>query len=175
VRNDSDAELLVELAKLFRRHGAEAFESLAARVSSPEFSEQLSKILLSTAKVGRSFRGSRARLERTQSSRDFRETLLALASTEPEKSEVLVRFYDGLVAKTFLPTLRDIQAFALDMGLSPVTANSRAKAIPNVIRCLMPLRTAEIIARLIKVKPVASASDRSLEGWSNIILRRDRT
>jgi hypothetical protein len=109
-----------------------------------------------------------------RSPRDFRSSLVTVGKTEPEKSDLLVKFYDGLTAKTVLPTLRDIQAFVSDMGLPPLKATARDKAIVPLTKALLPLSLEVLKARLAEVKSVSNQDDRSLEGWSNIILDKER-
>lgn len=167
--------LLIEIAKLLRKYGPETFESLAENLSTPEFSERLVSVLSTVAKTGRTVRPKESETaEERRSLRDFRSSLVAAGKTEPEKSELLVKFYDGLTAKTILPTLRDIQAFASDMGLPPLKATARDKAVIPLTKALLPLPLEELRARLAAVKPVSNQDDRSLEGWSNIILDKER-
>src|SRR5687767_11741141 len=105
----SELELLVEIAKLLKKYGPETFEKLAENLSSPEFSERLTSVLFTTARAARSIKKDFS-AEPKQTPRDFRSSLVALAKTESEKSDLLIKFYDGLSAKLLLPTLRDIQA-----------------------------------------------------------------
>ncbi len=173
--NRPEFELLSEIARLLKKYGPETFESLAENLSSPEFSECLVSVLATAAKVGRTARAKEVETaEQRRSPRDFRSSLVAIGATEPEKSELLVKFYDGLTAKTFLPTLRDVQTFASDTGLPPVKAKARHKAIVPLIKALLPLSLEDVKAKLSAVKPVSTQDDRSLEGWSNIILDRER-
>ena len=168
-------ELLIEIAKLFGKYGPETFESLSEKLSTPEFSERLSSVLSVVAKKGRTVRPQETELtEQTRSPKDFRSSLVAAKKTDPEKSELLVNFYDGLTAKTFLPTLRDIQAFVSDTGSPPLKASTRDKAIIPLVKVLLPLPLEELKTRLSVVKSVPSQDDRSLEGWSNIILDKGR-
>lgn len=169
-----ELELLVEVAKLLKKYGPDTFEKLAESLSSPEFSERLTSILSKTARIAHSAKKDIQPSERKQTPRDFRSSLVALANTESEKSELLTKFYDGLMAKNFLPTLRDLQSFILDMGLPPLKATARNKAIVPFVKSLLPLSTDEIKDKLARIKPVSSANDRSLEGWSNIILDKER-
>lgn len=170
-----ELELLIEVAKLLKKYGPDAFEKLAESLSTPEFSERLTTILSSTAKTACSVKKDvQPSEERKQTPRDFRSSLVALAKTKPEKSELLLKFYDSLMAKTSLPTLRDIQSFISDMGLSPLKATARDKAIIPFVKSFLPLGVDEIKAKLVRIKPVSVADDRSLEGWSNIILDKER-
>lgn len=169
-----ELELLIEVAKLLKKYGPDAFEKLAENLSSPEFSEKLTAVLSTTARIARSVKKDVLLSEGKQTPRDFRSSLVALAKTEPEKSDLLLKFYDGLTAKTLLPTLRDIRSFVSDMGLPSLKATARDKAIVPFVKSFLPLNIEEIRAKLARINPVSSSSDRSLEGWSNIILDKER-
>ena len=172
--NKTELELLIEIAKLLKKYGPDTFEKLAENLSSPEFLERLISILSTTARTARLVKKDTQPSERKQTPIDVRSSLVALAKTEPEKSDLLIKFYDGLTAKAFLPTLRDIQSFVSDMGLPSVKATARDKAIVPFVKSFLPLSIEEIKAKLGRIKPVSSANDRSLEGWSNIILDKER-
>jgi len=175
VSSKPELELLIEIAKLFKKYGPETFESLAANFSSPEFSERLVTILSTTAKIARTAQPKGTeQAERKRPPRDFRSSLVALENAEPEKSALLVRFYDDLMAKTVLPTLRDIQAFVSDAGLPSVKATARDKAITPFLKTLVPMPLDELRTRLSDIRSVSIRDDRSLEGWSNIILDKER-
>lgn len=173
MNNRLEFDLLAEIARLLKKYGPETFDSLAENLAKPEFSERLAELLSTTGKAARKAQATATRNEQGRSPRDFRSSLLALRESDPEQSALLVRLYDDLAAKTVLPTLRDVRAFASDAGLSPTTATSRDKAVIPLIKALMSLPTDDIRSRLATIRPV-SADDRSLEGWSNLILDSDQ-
>jgi hypothetical protein len=176
VSDTPELELLVEIAKLLKRYGPETFEGLAQGLSTPEFSERLVSVLIMTAKTGRTARPKEREIEVTRrrpNVRDFRSSLVDLGKSEPEKSDLLIRFYDELSAKAVLPTMRDIQGFASDMGLPSLNATARSKAIIPLVKALLPLPLEDLRARLMTVKRVQNQDDRSLEGWGKIILDKD--
>jgi hypothetical protein len=166
--------LLIEIAKLLKKYGPETFEKLAENLSSAEFSQRLTSVLFTTARTARSAKKDFLPAEAKLTPRDFRSSLVALGKTESEKSELLIKFYDGLSAKVLLPTLREIQSFASDMGLPSLKATARDKALVPFVKSFLPLSIEEIRTKLARIQPVSSANDRSLEGWSNIILDKER-
>lgn len=168
--------LLAELAKLVKKYGPGTFEALARDFSSPEFAARLTALLTTTARGAREagIRPGPAS-ERRHAPKDLRPSLIELGTTEVEKSELLVTFYDGLRTKSLLPTMRDIRAFASDVGLLPPTASSREKAIAPLVRALLPLSLDELKKKLSGITMAPDVDDRSLEGWSKIILGKDRT
>lgn len=173
--NKPEFELLVEITKLLKKYGPETFENLAGNLSTPEFSERLVSILSTTARTARTVRTKEPESpEQKRATRDFRSSLVILEKTEQEKSALLVKFYDDLMAQTVLPTLREIRAFTSDTGLPPVRATSRDKAIVPFLKTLLPLSLDELKSKLSTIRPVSTKDDRSLEGWSNIILDRER-
>ncbi|MDQ3398292.1 MAG: hypothetical protein M3511_11095, partial [Deinococcota bacterium] len=109
-----------------------------------------------------------------QTPRNFRSSIFEIKEDEPEKSELLLKLYDDLLAKTALPSLRDIHEFLADTELPPLKATSRSKAIVPLIKTLMTLQMPDLRAKLSKIESLSTQDDRSLEGWSNIILNKDQ-
>ncbi|MBI1927970.1 hypothetical protein HYR99_27475 [Candidatus Poribacteria bacterium] len=171
----SEFELLMEIAKLLKKYGPDTFEKLASVLSSRDFSEHLASVLSSLAKESRSAQRRKTSLaDSTRAPRDFRSSLIQMKESEPDKSALLLKLYDDLTAKAVLPTLRDIHAFASDAGLPPIKANSRNKAIVPLLKMLMVLPLDELQLKLSAIESASMRDDRSLEGWSNIILDKER-
>lgn len=173
--DDREFQLLGDIARLLRKYGAETFENLARRLSSPDFAGHLATLLSRSADTARASRNAGPHgAQQKHGQKTIHSTLASLAQTEPEKSELLLKFYDDLLAKAVLPSLRDIQAFVSDSGLPPVKASSRDKAVVPLVKSLLPQRFEELVSLLSRIKRVSASDDRSLEGWSNIILNRTR-
>jgi hypothetical protein len=168
MKTQRELDLLVDLAKLLKKYGPEPFESLAASISSPEMTQHLSVILTQVAKIGRSIPKTK-RKTRPQERPSIPRSLAALKSVEQGKYQLLMNFYTDLIAKKVLPTLRDIKEFVIDCGLPEVRAKSRQKAISPLIGSLIKLPNEQLIAKIQSLKKY-DMGDRSLEGWSNIIL-----
>lgn len=101
-------------------------------------------------------------------------SLIELEKTDPEKSALLIKFYNGLMDKTFLPTLGDIRTFASNTELPPIKADARSRAIPPLVKALLPLPVDKLKTKLDSVMPMIIQDDRSLEGWANIILDKEQ-
>ena len=167
-----ELDLLIDLAKLLKKHGTDTFESLAESISSPEMTQHLSRLLIQVAKVAQTIPKTKRETGLKQEPLIPR-SLITLKSTEPEKYQPLMNFYDDLIAKTVLPSLRDIKEFAVDCGVSEIRAKSRQKAIGPLINSLLQFPNEELIPRIQSLKK-HDTGDRSLEGWSDIILHRQR-
>lgn len=172
MRTQRELDLLVALAKLVKRYGPEAFESLAESISSTEMTQHLSGILTQVAKGARTIPKTERKTPLKQKT-SIPKSLIALESVEPEKYQLLMNLYTDLTAKTALPTLRDIKGFAMECGLPEVRATSRQKAISPLINSLAAFPNEELIAKIQSVKKY-DTGDRSLEGWANIILGKQR-
>jgi hypothetical protein len=174
VNRVNEFDLLSDVAKLLKKHGPEAFERLAQDLSRPDFAERLASILSASAKVAR-----RPAVE-APSRRDggavagnYRAVLVDMKEAQPEKSALLVKLYDDLVAKAALPTMQQLRSFALHSGLTAIRAKNRPRAVAEVLQalCERPLdQVKQIVAR---VEDVRDADDRSLEGWARIILNKE--
>jgi hypothetical protein len=168
--------LLAEIAGLVEKYGPDAFEHLAQKISSPEFSEALSSILSAFVRQARG-EGLERRVgsPREQIPKSLRPSLVALEKTDPERSRLLLGFHDRLLGGRSLPRLRDIRTFVSDVGLPLINITSRQKAIAPLIKRLQALPLEELKSALSKVDSLAPASDRTLEGWSKIILTKGRS
>jgi len=173
LKTEKELNLLVDIAKLIRKYGPEPFESLAQSILSPQLSQDLSNILMQTSKVARAISEEKEKYKTKEESPILR-SLLALKRKEPEKYRLLTNFHNGLVTKTLLPSLREIKEFASDCGLPEIRAESRQKAISPLVGSLAKLPY-EQLAEKIKSIRKHGKEDRSLEGWTNIILDREGT
>lgn len=172
MKTQRELDLLVDLAKLLKKYGPEPFESLAASISSPEMAQHLSSILTQVAKTGRTIPKTKRKAEQKRGP-SVPRSLTALESVEPEKYQLLMNFYTKLIRKTVLSSLRDIKEFAIDCGLPEVRAKSRQKAISPLIGSLVKLPNEQLIAKIQSLKKY-DLGDRSLEGWSDLILDKHR-
>jgi hypothetical protein len=173
VIDQSSDELLIEVAELLKKYNPELSESIAKHLSSPEFVKRLVSILSTKSQQHKKKRKPEEKLsavKRTQ--RGLRESLLQLEETEPEKSAILVKFYDELKDKSLLPEMQDIRKFSSDKGLPKIKVNSRRDAINPLVKSLLRLSVKEIKAKLNEIMPISIQDDRSLEGWADIILNK---
>lgn len=167
-------ELLQDLAKLVRKYGPDVFEGLARLFEKPEFVERLRQILSVGASTARQSGGTQARSHSPKSSlHEYRLSLLDREQLGAEKSVLLVQLYDGLMAKTLFPTVRELRAFAESSGLQIPKAPSRPKAIVEIIEELRQRPLEELRLIISRLPPATGASDRSLENWARIIFDKE--
>lgn len=163
-----ELDLLVDLAKLLKKYGPEPFEILARSISSPEMAQRLVALLIGTASI------ARATPQRKRGAAiPVRDSLSALKGSDPEKYKLLTDFHQGLLAKTLLPTLRELRDFARDCELPEIRGSSRQKSISPLIKSLISLPTEELKEKFQALRR-HDKDDRSLRGWSNLILDKER-
>jgi len=173
MNNDKKYDLLADIAKLIRKYGSDTFFNLYEEVSSSLFKERLAEILLKTGKASEviGFNKPKKGID-LASQRSFRSQLFNLKESQPKKAELLIKLYDDLTAKRSLPTLRDIKNFIADNGLQPLNAKSRKNAIVPLLRQFLNLEEPDI-EKITSNIPIATENDdRSLAGWSDIILNK---
>jgi len=170
---DKNAQaLLYDLLKLLRKHGPDAFEVLSQTIASGQFFRSLERILDETAKAGKQASIARKPGQpKRHAGHSVEAFLQGLAEQQPEKGRLLIDFYNSLVAGRYLPRPQDIRDFAADFGLPPVKATSRAKAIDSLVRDLGDVPAEKIEPVLSRARRMGVADNRSLAGWSNIILQ----
>jgi len=166
---EQEMDLLLDLAKLLRKHGPETFESLADSISSRETSEKLAHLLRHGAKIAASIPTTKRRHAEFKPEPGIPKALITLRTTDPEKYQTLMNFRSHLIARVVLPSLREVREFAKDSGLPEVRAKSRKKAIAQLIGALAKLPSEQLTAKMQLLKQYG-AGDRSLEGWSKVIL-----
>lgn len=172
--DDKKYDLLIDIAKLIKKYGADTLLSLYDEVSSLQFDKKLAAILLKAGQVSKQLELHEKPKQEISlgPQRSFRSQLVHLNETQPRKAGFLITFYDNLTAKRSLPTLRDINDFIADNGLQPLKAKSRKNAITQLVKQLLNSKE-EDIEKIAGNIPVAGESDdRSLAGWSDIILKK---
>lgn len=170
MRTQRELDLLIDLAKLLKKYGPETFDSLAELISSPEMIEKLPHILTQVAKMARTTSKTKRKTRQKQAP-SIPRSLINLESVDPEKYQLLMKAYTDLITKTVLPSLKDIKEFAIECELPEIRAESRQRAISPLISSLIKLPNEELKAKIHLLKKY-DTGDRSLEGWSNIILNR---
>ena len=168
--------LLKDLASLLKKHGPTAFTELADFLRNPAAVTELISILKTSGAAAR-----RAGITRpsgkgeSQGTKGIVKRLLAnINDKDPEKANPLSTFYDMLSTKRVLPTMRDLRDFADDNGLRPVTASSRDKAILPLLKDLATRSAEDIHGMLQQIRSVDTQGDRTLEGWTDVILGKHR-
>jgi len=155
--------LMVDLAKLLKKHGPERFELLATMISSPEFIEKFSGILRTSARV------YRAKASPTRTS--LAAEVLRLRDLDSRKYELLVSFENKLRTGRILPTLKQMRGFAVTNGLPEIQARSRSSGIQPLIRSMLPLST-EQLAAVVSHAVESSVSRGGLNDWSELITKK---
>ena len=169
MKNRLELDLLMDLVRLLKKYGAETFGSLATLISSTEISLQLATILTQVATISRTVSKRNVQVKPI-GKYPIPKSLAAIKNAEPDKYQLLTDFMIRLTDKVVLQSLGEMKQFAKDAGLPEVRATSRQKAISPLIGSLVKLSNEQLIS-IIKSPKSQKAGDRSLEGWSDIILR----
>ncbi|MGH9890856.1 MAG: hypothetical protein ACREA0_02490 [bacterium] len=170
--------LLRDLANLVRKYGPTVFSDLAGFLRDPDAVAELLTILEAAEVAGRKARVPKSRVAPTgaRGSKGSLQNLLSeLEKDQPEKAQVLSGFYGALAAKRALPTLRELRSFALDNGLKGASATSRDEAMGPLLRDLITRSREDIRSMLGRIRLEDTTGDRTLEGWTGVILDKDRT
>jgi hypothetical protein len=102
--------------------------------------------------------------------KSLRSAIIELKAEDDERAALLLSIYDKLEAKKYLSTLSEIRLFCKDNALELISAKSREAAIKQFIKFIMKLPFDDIyrIKNLLDAKAIPE--DRTLDGWSSIIL-----
>lgn len=166
--SERDLALLGDLIRLLRKHGPEAFRSLAASLSDPEWSDRLAAILNAVAEATPQRRitnrpaRSRSTLERVNSQ---------LQHLDQEQLTLLRPIAERLVAGELLPRMKDVAEFTSIAGFPALRTKSRGDAIVALVRNMTAM-PADQLERLAQELAASAGEDqRSLEGWNRVIER----
>ena len=164
--------LLKDIASLLKKYGPNAFTELADFLRNPAAVKDLISILETSGAAGRRARTTRpSRKGESHGTKGSVKRLLTdINDKDPEKGEMLSTFYGVLSTKRVLPTMRDLRSFAEDSGLRPVTASSRDQAVPPLFRDLATKSVEEIRVILQQIRQMDTQGNRTLEGWTDVIL-----
>ena len=168
--------LLKDLASLLKKHGPTAFTELAEFLRNPATVTDLISILETSGAAGRRAGTTRPSWKGAApgTKGSVKRLLTDINDKDPEKAESLSTFYGMLLTKRVLPTMRDLRNFAEDSGLRSVTASSRDRAIPPLLRELATRSVEEVRVMLQQIRRVDTQGDRTLEGWTDVILGKRR-
>lgn len=167
-----ELDLLIDLAKLIKKHGPEAFEALATTIFSPEKSQLISNLLTQSANIGRASEESR-KGKSTRKARSIKDLIYSIRESEPQKYNILLKFHDDYLSKAILPTLRDVKEFAQECGFTEIRGNSRKNFLGPLIKELIKMPEDELKS-ILNILIKYEKADRSLEGWSDLILGKER-
>ena len=164
-------DLLVELARLVRRFGPDTFDALASMLSDDKLVEKFVDVLSKSANAGRAAREKIKTQKGSPKETDsFRSQLTTIADSDGKKRSLLMAIYDRLQDKTLLPSLADLRRFAADATGSLPNKTSRRTLVISLVKSMLDLKATEIEEKLSAMESASSESDRSLAGWSSVIL-----
>ncbi len=167
-------ELLMDLVKLFDKHGTQPFEELAELLSSPETIELWVNFLRQSSTAARKAGFEQNGKRRGGPRRAVKSELERIKSEDPEKHQALASFRDVLLSKTILPQLKDVRNFAQTRGLPAITARSREQAIFLLLQSMIALDT-NVINKIIESLPSSPTETvNDLEEWTRIIMAEKR-
>jgi|ERR1017187_3114866 hypothetical protein len=158
-------ELIIDLAKLLKKHGTHSFEELATYLRTPENIDNLILILENTSKANKAVFNKAIRKVRPQN--QVPKNLNGLRNINPEKFDFLNQFYQKLISKQILPTLREINFFREDNGFSVSKVKSHKVAIKSLVNDLANFPMEKLMNL---VTPISE--NKGLQGWSDIILNK---
>lgn len=159
-----EEKLTVDLARLVRRHGPEAFESLANLLRDPEEAAKLASVLEGVLAMPRASSSPRASGPRPLPGAQLLEEV---GKRDPELHELLSSVRDKLASGEIFRSISDLRRFADENGISLRSVDSRMRAIVPVLRFLasLPLDEAKAV-----IQPYEHPDDRSLARWSEVIM-----
>ena len=170
---NKELELLTDIAKLLKKYGASVFDDLAHLLKDEEFTTVLPAILNKYSEEGKKH-NLIPNNKKNKPLLKIREQLVSLKITDNEKAVILLEFYDKIYAQGISLKLAEIKNFAFDIGFDLSKTKAKDDAISKLINSLMTCTINQISDFLKQFKFSQSGGDRSLEGWSNIILKKDR-
>jgi hypothetical protein len=166
--SEKEIALLLDIIRLLKKHGPEAFESLATYLSTSDWSDDASAILQAVAAI----QPHQSVTEESKRSRSISERITAqLRNVDPARRALLEPVVGRLARGEALPRLKDVAEFALTAGLPIPNAKSRGDAVISLLRTLKAMPVDELEKIVPDLQGQASKGTRSLKGWNRIIER----
>jgi hypothetical protein len=165
-----ERELLVDLAKLFRKYGPEPFESLALRIASPESSAHLASLLRQSAGIARREGVNSA----TKKSGEVDRFLARLRESDPEKWGHLQQFAIDILSRTLPISNSELADAVKDLGERAASRDPRQKLALSLIQLLAKMPIGDIqsyLHRFVERSEKSPDRDRSLSAWADLIMR----
>jgi hypothetical protein len=183
----AELDLLIDLARMLKKHGPGTFQSLATWISSPNNTKELitivnhaaeiaNKILVKTQAAKKTVTKSRTVTKKKVGKAKVRtpKALRFLERTEPEKYKILKDFHARLLRRGILPELKDIREFAGANGLKDLKGDSREKLVNPLVNALANLTIEQLKQAVERGKSHSTMAEDSLEDWTAVILERSR-
>ncbi len=161
--------LLVDQAKLLKKHGSESFEDLASLIDSQRFRQSLTRILTGTATQARVVGGHRKSKSRASSSDVLPPQVLL--KEDPERVAVLTKICQLLSEGRALPRMRDVLDLAEQIGVPLEETRSRKRVVTSLLNLLGSRSVTELEEVLSRIEPRGAGN--SLQRWSDIILPKE--
>lgn len=165
-------DLLNDITKLLKKYGADVFYDLLNFLKDEKFSNMLAELLIKISEEGKKHNITSSK-NKSKPLLKIREQLVSLKETDNEKAEILLEFYDKIYSQGVNLKLKDIKNYASDIGFDITKIKKKDDAISNLLKHLMNYSLNELQNLLNQFKSSNVDGDRSLEGWSNIILKKD--
>lgn len=165
-------DLLNDITKLLKKYGADVFYDLLKFLKDEKFSNTLAELLIKFSEEGKKHNITSSK-KKSKPLLKIREQLVSLKETDIEKAEILLEFYDKIYSQGVTLKLKDIKNYASDIGFDIIKIKKKDDAISKLLRHLMNYSLNELHNLLNQFKSSHVDGDRSLEGWSNIILKKD--
>lgn len=164
-------DLLTDIVKLLKKYSPEVFYDLANFLKDEKLTYTLEELLIKISEEGKKHKIVSSK-KREKPLLKIREQLISLKESDKEKSEILLSFYDKIYSQGANLKLKDIKNFALDSGLDLSNTKLRDDAISKLLLHFIRLPLNELTIFLSQFKFHSFDSNRSLESWSNIILKK---
>lgn len=169
---NKELSLFSDLIKVVKKYDQSTIKNLALLLKDDSFISMIDEIL-AKASIYSKPKSSKVPTK-IQQSKKFIDSLMEMSKYDSQKSTTLLEIYNQLINKEALPTMRELKNFVLDNGLPPLNASSRDKAITPFVKILSTLNTDDLIDKVNRIQKLSQKDNRSLEGWSNIILNKDK-
>ena len=170
--NSKKYELLEDMAKLVKKYGASTFSELSDEMSSPEFQRRFVNLISNIGEATKNLKIKKGNRKNPLEIIDNK--IKTVKENDERRGEILEKIFRDLINKKILPTFRDVKIFIEDNDLGIFNSKSRQAILSPLMKKLILLDTAELSKLIRNIPENQEDSNRSLSGWSNIILNERR-
>ena len=171
--------LVRDLLLLYIRYGADKFDAALSELRTGHLANRISDLSSEIVTVGGDLARRKSGLSEHKSAskkrtpkESFREYVKELKDAGADKELAVANFIEDISVGTFLPTARSLKYYLSMLGLSVNNVKlDRLKAAREIAAHLLQIPLEEARQKIESGREI-SAERSTLQGWSNIIVKR---
>lgn len=163
-----ELDLLFEISKLLKKYGEETFNNLVNNLKDKSFVSSIEVLAKSAPKIKTPTRKTKAR---TDYSKNLSNVFSELEKNDIEKFELLSEFAKKIDAKNCFSTLKEFSVYLNKTGIYHKKVQTWMHGKFILMSYFSKQTLSEVKHGINRINELQHEEDRSLDAWSNVILK----